>query len=243
MKKIDLYTYCYQDEDFMPFFLAYYLPLVDRITIVDNGSTDNTLKIIQDAAKAGGPIIRICHSGMTFWDWDYGLVIRNTIWKKSDYDLIMWSDLDEIIYRPDLREFLENTDFDIYQTKGYDMVSRTYPKKGTSILDIKTGQPAGLEDKYLIWKKDSGVTSVTTHTIETTDENICRGEIKCLHYKYMGVKALVKRAAAIKARVPSNSYCKGIGGNILKIYPAFVKTEREYIKEIEQRMRESIQIL
>ena len=89
---------------------------------------------------------------MKTWDWDAGLVIRNYIWYASDYDIIMWADLDEIIYHKNLRKFIETTDADIYQTEGYDMVSSVYPKKGTNILDIKIGMRAGLEDKFLIWK-------------------------------------------------------------------------------------------
>jgi glycosyltransferase involved in cell wall biosynthesis len=243
--KIDLYTYCYNDEDFMPFFLSYYTPIVDRITIVDNGSTDDTLKIIKECAKKCDTIIKIVHSGMKTWDWDLGLVIRNSIWKKSRYDIIMWADLDEIIYHPtmNLRKFLYQNHYDIYQTKGYDMVSSTYPRPGTSILDIKMGTPAPLEDKYLIWRRGSDIKSVTAHSIEMTSEKICRGEILLLHYKYLGVNAMVKRAAAIKARVPEDSYCKGIGGNILKKYPGFVKTREEYIAEIAVRVSTAIKIL
>jgi glycosyltransferase involved in cell wall biosynthesis len=243
MKKIDLYTYCYNDEDFMPFFIAYYLPFVDRITFSDNGSTDKTLEIIQKAARADGPVIRVHHSGLTTWDWDAALVMRNTIWKESKYDLIMWADLDEVIYRPDLRKYLEETDFDIYRTEGYEMVSVNYPSPGSNILDIKMGIRAELEDKYLIWKPDSNIVSVTAHTIENTNKSICQGEIKLLHYKYISAKSMAKRAQAIKARIPEDSYCKGIGGNILKIYPGFVKTEEEYINEITYRISVATEVI
>jgi hypothetical protein len=241
--KLDLYTYCYNDEAFMPFFLDYYLPVVDRITFIDNGSTDKTIKIIKNAAVKNGPVIRLAESGMTFWDWDYGLVIRNNIWKDSDYDLMMWADLDEIIYKPDLRKFLENSKFDIYQTEGFDMVSKKFPKKGSNILDIKTGIRAGLEDKFLIWRRGSKIESVTAHSIKDTKEKVCKGQIKCLHYKYLGVDIMVHRAADIKARVPKESYCHGIKGNILDVYPSFVKTREEYEKEIESRLKLATKVI
>lgn len=227
----------------MPFFLAHYLPLVDRITFIDNGSTDKTIPLIKAAAKPGGPEIRLIESGMKTWDWDLGLVYRNTVWKDSDFDYVMWADLDEIIYHPDLRNFLEKTNADIYQTKGYDMVSGDFPKPGTNILDIKMGSPTWLEDKYLIWKPQSGIESTSAHTIAETKKVVNRGEILLLHYKYLGVQIMVRRARLIKSRVPPNSFCRGIGGNILKKYPGFVKSEREYVKEISDRLKSAVKVI
>jgi glycosyltransferase involved in cell wall biosynthesis len=244
MKTLDLYTYCYNNEDFMPFFLDYYTKIVDRITLIDNGSTDKTLDIIRSYAKVGGCAIRVIHSGMTFWDWDLGLVYRNSVWKESQFDIIIWADPDEIIYKKEgLRQFLESNDYDIYQTIGYDMVSNVFPKAGISILDIKTGTRAPLEDKFIVWKRGSNVESTSAHTIANTTEKISKGEITLLHYKYLGVEHLVRRAADIKARVPEDSICKGIGGNILKKYPGFVKTRQEYIEEIAYKVSKAINVI
>ena len=241
--KIDLYTYCYNDELMMPFFLEYYLPLVDRVTILEHGSTDNTLKVIQSYAKQDGPDIRVIHTGMTTWDWDAGAWYRHNIWKESSYDLIMWSDLDEIIYRHDLRDFLEKDNYDIYKMEGYEMVSPYFPKKGTSILDIKTGMKAVLMNKFLIWRPKADISFIDAHTIKPTKDKVSNGDIKVLHYKHVGVDSLVKRSQDILARTPKDSYCKAIGGNILKIYPGFVKTRKQWIAEINYRMTRAIKVI
>jgi hypothetical protein len=95
----------------------------------------------------------------------------------------------------------------------------------------------------LIWKPNSDIESTSAHTIAQTSKKICDKEIKVLHYKHIGVDALVKRSDLIKARVPADSYCKGIKGNILKIYPGFVKTRKEWVHEINNRMRLSYNVI
>jgi glycosyltransferase involved in cell wall biosynthesis len=234
--KIDLYAFIYNDEDILPFFLDYYSPIADRITFIENGSTDRTVEILKAAQKKAKPIIKIFYSGMKTWDWDESMVLRNAIWQATNYDLVMWCDMDEVIYHKNLRKFLETNDYAIYQMKGYEMVSTRLPKEGTSLLDIKMGTHSYLLDKFLIWKKDANIKFTDAHHIADTNEDICSGEILLLHYKYLGVDIMVKRAEAIKARVPAESYCKGIKGNILKVFPGFVKTRQMYIAEIADRV-------
>lgn len=237
MKKIELYTFTYNDQPLLPFFLEYYASIVDRMIFIDNGSTDKTLDIL----KAYNSIlnIKVIKTGMTWWNWDETLKIRNEIWKDSKCDLIFFIDLDEFLYRENLREFLEYNDFDIYQTKGYNMVSEHFPKNGTNILNIKLGVPIALLNKYAIWKSSIKIISLDAHSIAKTTATICRFDIKLLHYKFLGAEIMAKRAKDIKDRVPPTSYCKGIRGNILQKYPGFVKTKDEYKREIAQMLREA----
>ena len=87
------------------------------------------------------------------------------------------------------------------------------------------------------------IRSNSAHTIENTNSKINKGNIKLLHYKYLGVDALVRRATAIKWRVPKDSYCNGIRGNILDIYPSFVKTRKQYIEEIAYRVSVATKVI
>jgi glycosyltransferase involved in cell wall biosynthesis len=240
-KTIEIFTFTYNDEDLLPFFLNYYAPLVDRITFMDSGSTDKTLSIIKKYSLCFN--VRVLQTGLTWWDWDTGHMIRCNIWKGSSYDLIMLPDVDEIFYRPDLREYLDATDFGIYQLEGWQMVSKDFPKPKTDLIDINKGERVKLYDKFSIFKPTAKIKMTSNHEIASTTESLSKGQIKLLHYKFVGVEFLLKRAEAIKRRVPKDSYTAGIKGNILKIYPGFIKSRQEYEKEIDQLVTRARQVV
>lgn len=241
-KKIELFTWTFNDEDMLPFYLDYYAPLVDRMTVIDDGSTDKTLDILKKYGHCFD--ITVIKTGKTWWDWDTGHLLRKNIWKGSKYDLIILADVDEIFYKVGLRDFLDNTNFDIYQLEGWQMVSKEFPKYGTDdLLDIKLGSKWNLYDKFSIFKPSANIKMLNNHEIGKTNDSISRKEIKLLHYKFLGVDVLTKRAEGIKARVPVDSYCKGIKGNILKVYPGFVRTRVEYEREIEEMLKKATQAI
>ena len=82
----------------------------------------------------------------------------------------------------------------------------------------------------------------SNHEIAATPERICRGKIKLLHYKFVGVDFLLSRAADIVKRVPPNSRVAA-GYNILTKYPGFVKTGPEYDLEITQLLNAAKQVI
>ena len=127
--------------------------------------------------------------------------------------------------------------------KGYQMVSREFPKLGTNILDIKRGCPLPLHDKYTIFNPKADLKFVDAHNIAMTSRNINMLEIKLLHYKYLGADNMVRRANLIIDRVPKGSFSKNIDGNILVKFPAFIKTKREYQVEIEEMLEKSITVI
>lgn len=231
MKKIELFTFIYNDKDLLPFFLNHYEPLVDKMTFIDSGSDDGSLDLIKRH--------EVIQTGLTWWNWDVLHKIRQTIWKNSKYDLIFFPDLDEFFYRKNLNYFLESSDYDIYQLEGFQMVSDKFPKPNTDILKINKGIPLPLHSKYTIFNPRADIEFIDAHNIKTSSENISRFEIKLLHYKYLGVANMVRRTKLIQSRVPENSYCPNIGGNILKKFTSYVKTEEEYKIEISQMLKEA----
>ena len=237
--KIESYTFILNDERMLPFFLEYYKPIVDKMNFLDSGSTDRSLDILKSYGRD------VTQTGMTFWDWDNMREIYQTIWKKSDADYVFLMDVDEIFYHPYLREFLEfhKDHYDIYQMEGYQMVSKTFPKMGSSLLDIKMGVVLPLYNKWTIFNPAVDIYHENAHEIKTTSQKICYGAVKLLHYKFLGTDIMVKRTQLIKDRVPKESHCKYIKGNILKVYPAFIKTEREWAVEINQYLEKVQQVI
>lgn len=233
--KIELYTFTYNDSALIPFFLRHYEPIVDRMTFIDSGSNDDSLDLLKNH--------RVIHTGLTWWDWDKLHWTRQNIWKGSDYDLVIFPDLDEFFYRPELRKFLEQNHFDIYQMEGYQMVSRNFPANRSNILDINKGVRLPLYDKYTIFNPKADVRFPNAHHVETTSNNICRYQIKLLHYKFLGVDHMLKRAQEVQERVPKNSYCQVIEGNILQKFSGFVKNRQEYKEEIENLIKEAKPII
>ena len=186
MKKIQLYAIVYNGEDILPFFLDYY-SFVDKMTFIDSNSTDNTLRLIKDH--------EVIQTGLTWYDHWALHNYRNTIWrhKKTDADIIFFPDVDEFFYKENLREFLEITDYDFYHLRGYEMVSDTFPKVGTNILNIKMGVECPPFNKYTIFKNGLDIVFPNAHEVLCESKNYSDGDIKLLHYRYLGVDAMKKR--------------------------------------------------
>ena len=229
MKKIELYTFVYNDEDFLPFFLKYYSTIVDKMTFIDSGSTDRTLELLKD--------YEVLQTGLTWWDWDALHGIRNSIWRDSKFDLVFFPDLDEIFYRPNLRDFLEENNYDVYQLEGYQMIADRFPYKDEDILSYNKGIPLPLHNKYTIFNPRKNIVFSDAHNIvKNPGLQINKFCIKLLHYKYLGAKRMTERAGIIRDRIPRGSYTRNINGNVLKIFPKYISSYDEYKVEIDGLM-------
>jgi glycosyltransferase involved in cell wall biosynthesis len=202
MKKYDLYTYTFNDEDILPFFLDYY-KWVDRMTFIDSGSTDRTLQILEKFAEDEYPLIRIINTGLTFWNQEVLHEYRNIAWKDSKMDLILFPDCDEIFYiESGIREYLEATNYDIYEMDGYEMVSDIFPKK-LPITNIKTGFYHHVFNKSTIFSPKCDIVFLNAHIRCSTSEKVdMSGHIKLLHYRSMGLESCLKRNKRMADRLP-----------------------------------------
>lgn len=205
MKKLDLYTFIYNDEDMLPFFLDYY-SFVDRITFIDSGSSDKSLLIIKQFAVPSAPTVRICQTGLEWWDHEVLHEYRNNIWRDSNYDLVLFPDCDEVFYHSTgLRNFLEETNNDVYAMEGYEMVGE-FPKQGMKLTDIRKGVPFYPYNKSTIFNPKIDIYFPNAHLRYAKTTNIDLGRIKLLHYRNLGIEYMKFRIAREKSRLPKD--CK-----------------------------------
>lgn len=200
-KSIDLFTFVYNDEDFLPFFLEYY-SFVNSMTFIDSGSTDNTIQIIKKYATPSRPLVKIAQTGLTWWDHNTLHEFRNEIWKESKADFVFFPDCDEIFYHPDIKNFLNDSIFDIYEMDGYEMVCADFPSYDKSILSVNTGVPFHVYDKSTIFNPRIEIEFLNAHLRYTRCTNVNIGDIKLLHYRSLGLSYMLKRRDRIKSRTP-----------------------------------------
>jgi hypothetical protein len=209
MKKIELFAFVFQDEDILPFFLDYY-KFVDRMTFIDSGSTDNTLKILHKFATPSHPEIRVTQTGQTFWNQEPLHEIRNNIWRDSDYDLVLFPDCDEIFYTENgICNYLNQTNYDIYEMEGFEMITDRFPDPNTKITEIKTGFHFHPFNKSTIFKPQIELSFLNAHLRYSPTQNVdMTGNIKLLHYRSLGLEMMIKRNKRMIDRLP-----KGYNGH------------------------------
>lgn len=199
MKTLDLYTFIYNDEDFLPYFLEYY-SFVDRMTFIDSGSTDKSLSILEEFSDRYNGFVRICQTGATWWDWDLLHPYRNQIWNDSKMDYILLPDCDEIFYHEEgLRNFLEKRNFDIYEMDGYEMVGEL--PEG-SILKVNKGVHHAVYNKSTLFNPKVDIWFPSAHVRCSPSANVNMGEVKLLHYRNLGIDLMKKRRDRERARLP-----------------------------------------
>lgn len=199
--KFDLYTFIYNDEDFLPYFLEYY-KFVDRMTFIDSASSDRSHEILNEyALRKDTPTIRMVQTSLTWWDWEVLHPYRNHIWKDSKMDYILFPDCDEIFYHHlGLKKFLEGRNFDIYEMDGYEMVADRPPDG--SILNVKKGVHHAIYNKSMIFKPTVQITFPSAHVRCSPSANVNMGEVKLLHYRNLGLPLMKKRRDREKSRLP-----------------------------------------
>jgi hypothetical protein len=97
--KVHLYTILWNEEDMLPFFFRHYDPLVDRYIIYDDGSTDNTLKLLaaHDHIEVR-PFVRTYPTSYVL----SAQALHDNMWKESrgQADWVIITAVDEHLYHP-----------------------------------------------------------------------------------------------------------------------------------------------
>lgn len=209
---IDIFTTCYNEEIILPYFLRHYKQFARNITIYDNQSTDNSIKIMEDA---GVNIIPFDTNGK--FEESALMNIRNTCWKGSDADWVIVCDTDELIYNPDIIKILEKVDANHILCEGYEMMNEELPTTDGQIYEeIKNGYLKVDYSKPCLFKPSEVVESnfaPGSHTATPTGNinSINDSGIKLLHYKYLNRDVLINKYAHYAIRQSDEMKRKGWG--------------------------------
>jgi Glycosyl transferase family 2 len=220
-RRIDLYCLCWNEARIIPHFLRHYLPLVDRIFVFDNGSTDNSLALL-----SGDERVRIAHfdvPGDSFVDEERRL--SDAMWKPSrgEADWVAVVDMDEQIYHPDLLVHLNEcrcSGITAIQAVGYEMVSSRFPARNDILCETITNgfrYPAAL-DKFCLFDPDAITLSnfaAGRHGASPKGRVVWDSShsVKLLHYKKLGLDYYLQRTAELRSGLRPGDIRNGWGAH------------------------------
>jgi len=214
--KVHLYCLCWNDARMLPFFFRHYDQFVDRYFIFDNGSTDNSLSLLQQHGR-----VEISHfdvTGDSFVDEERRL--GDTIWKGSTADWVIVTDIDEHTYHPDLPDYLRRCrqkGVTAIQSIGYEMVADSFPTGTRPLVDLVTvGARSIGHDRLCIFNPRAITeTKFTPGRHRAFPEGRVvwpeYPEVLLLHFKQMGPEYPIIRSAELRQGLKSRDLEKGWG--------------------------------
>ncbi|HUD65099.1 MAG TPA: glycosyltransferase family 2 protein [Candidatus Sulfotelmatobacter sp.] len=201
--RTELYCLCWNDARMLPFFFRHYDSLVDKYFIFDNGSTDGSLSLLERHGK-----VEISHfdvAGDSFVEEERRL--GDTMWRRSNADWVIVTDIDEHIYHPHFNEYLQRcTDQGItaIQSVGYEMVSDSFPTGPQPLLEqVTIGTRSSGHDRLCVFNpKALTETNFTAgrHEAKPAGRVLWPDsfEVLLLHYKQLGVDYAIARSAELR---------------------------------------------
>lgn len=157
-----VYTICKDEAEMLPWFLRHYEKFADRIIVYDEQSKDGTREILQRH-----PRVEIREWVGRGLDDEMFTHYVNTIPAEAagKADWVMFPDVDELLYSPNIEHVLKNASEDMILAHGLALISTGLKWSGLSDRQlyevVKTGYPQPNYDKYICWRPHVKV----THTI------------------------------------------------------------------------------
>jgi glycosyltransferase involved in cell wall biosynthesis len=196
---ITLYTFLYNEEHILPYFLKHYSQYVNKIVVYNNQSTDNSIQILNDWKECEIEIRDYDTNNQ--YDEQTILNLKNNCWKGDDSDYVIVCDVDELLYHPNLIEFINKQPFTDYFTPvGYHMMGEEIPTDYTKQIYeiIKNGTPDKQYNKNVLFKRKNitetnyapGAHSNSYKGVERLI-NCAVDELKLLHYKWLSPEYVV----------------------------------------------------
>lgn len=205
MGKTDITIWLYaifgNEAELMPYFLRHYAPLCDRLILFDNDSTDQTA----DIARAYMNVtIEAYPPDKTGLDSEAMAQFSREQYKQARgrADYVIWVDCDEFLWSGPIgmRELLRGykaQGIRAVKSIGYQMITDQFPTGDAPLIEqVCTGIRDETFDKVAIidpgldlyWKPGR-------HVCKISGFAAYRGEVRLLHYRYLGADYYARRNA------------------------------------------------
>lgn len=211
---VHLYAPCWNEERMIPFFLAHYAPIVDRIFIHDDGSTDRSRELLEAHPKVTFEEIGIASADDTRHSGEL-VPYYDRVWKRSRgvADWVILCNVDELFHHPAPRDYLEACaagGVTVIPSEGWDMLCWRAPPPGTDLVArVRRGVRKLRMDKVFAFSPDA---IEETRFQPGRHRALPRGrieypprfEVRLLHYRFLGFGSSLARFLQKKRRNPRN---------------------------------------
>lgn len=236
--RIEAFLVCWNEREIMPLVIKHYARFCDKITILDNHSTDGS----QELARELGCVV--IPFGTKFFDDEENRTIKNNCWKNSDADWVIVADFDECIINTDfkhwnLRNIFENGwigyNDTIITTIGWQIMSDEMPKE--DLLEVTNGFRFDNYSKNIMFRPKS-LSEINfnpgSHKINPIgDVRFSIEALYVLHYKHIGgVQRTIDRYREYQPRMSKNNRKYGWGVH-------YNRSEQSIREEWNERMLKS----
>ena len=237
---IDLYAACWNEERIIPFFLRHYEPLVDRIIVYDDRSTDRSAELLRASPKV--EVRSFQREAESYLDAH--LALFENCWRESRgrADWVCFVDLDEFLFQPDWHSYLEaqkKAGVTVIQALGYDMVSASFPPNDAALATSLTrGRRDVHLDKTGLFAPDAIETinhSVGRHRCAPEGRVVlpARYSMQLRHYKTLGLEYLLARTHALATRLTNDDLRRGWSAHYLRDDDSIRAQFQEHLSQAE----------
>ena len=204
--KLWIYTFCYNEEETLPYIIAYWKQYATKVIVYDNGSTDNSLKILSQYSWIE---VREFNTENTFDPEkisQYKSFCYADAIGKADY--VMVCDIDEVLLPtenlfPEL-VLAKKDNVQVFQTKYYEIINNELDSKYDSLIHTAEeyyAYPNPNIHKAIVFDPRIKIAFGYNSLTYSTNRNYITKSIITLHLKMISNNILISRQKNLYLRL------------------------------------------